>query len=92
MDQDAQRQELEDLAINTVTIEPETASPMKSPRKSQLRYRPPPAQPVGASIILEGGGLRPPAYSALPDWTRSPLGVGAPNVVWLGQQQSVPPV
>ncbi|KAG9049142.1 hypothetical protein FS837_011061 [Tulasnella sp. UAMH 9824] len=92
IDQDAQRQELEDLAINTVTIEPETASPMKSPRKSQLRYRPPPAQPVGASIILEGGGLRPPAYSALPDWTRSPLGVGAPNVVWLGQQQSVPPV
>ncbi|KIO34497.1 hypothetical protein M407DRAFT_209681 [Tulasnella calospora MUT 4182] len=91
-DQDAQRQELEDLAINTVTIEPETASPMKSPRKSQLRYRPPPAQPVGASIILEGGGLRPPAYSALPDWTRSPLSVGAPNVVWLAQQQSVPPV
>ncbi|KAG8930195.1 hypothetical protein FRC01_003164 [Tulasnella sp. 417] len=91
-DQDAQRQELEDLAIDTVTIEPETASPMKSPRKSQLRYRPPPAQPVGASIILEGGGLRPPAYSALPDWTRSPLTVGAPNVVWLPQQQSVPPV
>lgn len=91
-DQDAQRQELEDLAINTVAIEPETASPMKSPRKSQFRYRPPPAQPVGASIILEGGGLRPPAYSALPDWTRSPLGIGAPNVVWLPQQQSVPPV
>ncbi|KAG8983817.1 hypothetical protein FRB90_005718 [Tulasnella sp. 427] len=93
-DQDAQRQELEDLAINTMAIDPEpvTASPMKSPRKSQARYRAPLAQPVGASIILEGGGLRPPAYSSLPDWTRSPLSVGAPNVVWLPQQQSVAPV
>ncbi|KAG8982866.1 hypothetical protein FRB90_006488, partial [Tulasnella sp. 427] len=46
-DQDAQRQELEDLAINTMAIDPEpvTASPMKSPRKSQARYRAPLAQP-----------------------------------------------
>ncbi|KAG8905919.1 hypothetical protein FRB99_007999 [Tulasnella sp. 403] len=80
-DQDAQREELDAIAL-AVMAQPESASPAKSPRKQ--RYHAPIAQPVGASIALEGGGgLRPPAFTLLPDWSRTPLSVGAPNVVWI---------
>ena len=42
-----------------------------------------PVQAIGASIALEAGGLRPPGYAFLPDWTRGSLLTGAPNAVWV---------
>ncbi|KAG9039960.1 hypothetical protein FRB95_004432 [Tulasnella sp. JGI-2019a] len=57
------------------------ASPTKSPSKQQPPL--PVIQAIGASVAYEGGGMHPPAFTYLPDWTRTPLGLGAPSAGWI---------
>ncbi|KAG8857673.1 hypothetical protein FRB96_005691 [Tulasnella sp. 330] len=59
------------------------SSPTKSPSKKHQQLASPAIQAIGASVAYDGGGMHPPAFTYLPDWTRTPLGFGAPNVNWI---------
>lgn len=59
------------------------SSPTKSPTKRYQQPVIPAIQAIGASVAYDGGGMHPPAFTYLPDWTRTPLGFGAPSVGWI---------
>lgn len=86
-DQEEQMQELNAMAeaataAATAASSRPTSPTARSPSK-QHPPQPPPIQAIGASIAYDGGGMRPPAFAYLPDWTRTPLSAGAPDVGWI---------